>query len=49
MLKNARNHTTDGLSYDGCSCHNTKAQKRPSKKAAKKREQKAWRSEAGLR
>lgn len=35
MLKNGRSCATDGLAYDGCSCCNTPASRRRSKKSAK--------------
>jgi hypothetical protein len=46
MLRGGKNNTLKGLSYNGCSCHNSKAAHRKAKKPAKLREEKAWRKEA---
>lgn len=43
MLKSGRSDATRGLHYDGCSCCNTKAQRRASKKSVKRKEARAWR------
>ena len=45
MLRGGKNATLRGLSYNGCSCHNTKASHRKAKKHAKIQEEKIWRKE----
>jgi hypothetical protein len=49
MLKSGRSrkHSVKGCSFDGCSCHNTKAQRRAGKRPAKRREERAWRAQEG--
>lgn len=42
MLRGGKNDTTTGLIYDGCSCHNSKADHRKAKKSAKAKERRAW-------
>lgn len=39
MIKNGRSRATHGLSFDGCSCHNSKRKRRKSVHTAKRREQ----------
>lgn len=46
MLKSGRTQAK-GCSFDGCSCHNTKDQRRKGKRPAKRAEERAWRKEAG--
>ena len=46
MLRGGKNDTTTGLSYDGCSCHNSKADHRKAKKSAKRRERDQWKRDA---
>lgn len=46
MLRGGKNDTKTGLSYDGCSCHNSKAYHRKAKKSAKGRERKQWQRDA---
>lgn len=46
MLRGGKNDTKTGLSYDGCSCHNSKADHRKAKKSAKGRERKQWERDA---
>lgn len=38
MIKNGRSRATHGLSYDGCSCHNSKRKRRKSVHTAKRQE-----------
>lgn len=47
MLKSGRSiaHAVKGCSYLGCSCHNSRAQRRAGKRPAKRREQREWRKE----
>lgn len=50
MVKSGRTmlQATKGCSFSGCSCHNTKAQRRYGKKAVKQAERRALHREAGL-
>jgi hypothetical protein len=50
MLRGGKNLTRawDGLSYGGCSCHNSKREHRKAKKSVKQAEKKAWKKEYGL-
>jgi hypothetical protein len=41
MLTNGRSCAVDGLSLNGCSCHNRPAARRKAKKSAKAKEKKA--------
>jgi hypothetical protein len=47
MLRGGKNGTKawSGLSYGGCSCHNTKAEHRKAKKAVKQAEKKFWKKD----
>ena len=45
MLKNGRTIQHKCGSYQGCSCHNTKAARRTAKRGIKAREAAAWRRE----
>lgn len=45
MVKNGRTDMHKCGSFLGCSCHNTKAVRRKSKKAAKATEKRRWRRE----
>lgn len=44
MLKSgrARSAAVKGCSFDGCSCHNSKAARRKGKRPAKRAEKRAW-------
>lgn len=46
MLKNGRSDATRGLHTDGCSCCNTRAERRAAKKAVKAKEKASWKREA---
>jgi hypothetical protein len=45
MLKNARTASTTYLSNAGCSCCNTKQERRTAKHTAKRREARAWKKD----
>lgn len=47
MLKSGRaaHGATRGCTYDGCSCHNTKDQRRKGKRSAKRAEERSWRAD----
>lgn len=45
MLSNGRSNATHGLSFNGCSCHNTPNARRKAKHSAKTRERDAVRRE----
>lgn len=45
MLRSGRNGGFDGLTYGGCSCHNTKAEHRKAKKSVKVAEKKQVRQQ----
>lgn len=47
MLKNGRtmDRATKGCSFQGCSCHNSKAARRKGKKGVKQAEKRAWRKD----
>jgi hypothetical protein len=38
MLKNGRSDATRGLHFDGCSCCNTRAERRAAKRGVKRKE-----------
>jgi len=48
MLRGGKNDTYKGLSYGGCSCHNTKAAHRKAKRIAKRKEARAWKTEYNI-
>jgi hypothetical protein len=50
MLKSARakDGGVSGCSFDGCSCHNKKRERRKGKHAARQDEKRQWRREEGL-
>jgi hypothetical protein len=41
MVKNGASNACDGLTYDGCSCHNDKGTRRRGKRPAKRRDERA--------
>ena len=45
MVKNGRSDATKQFCYDGCSCHNSKAQRRKGKRPAKRSDERAGRQE----
>lgn len=49
MVKSGRAHSggVRGCSYNGCSCHNSKEQRRKGKRSAKRAEERQWRREEG--
>lgn len=49
MLRGGKNDGFNGLSYGGCSCHNSKADHRKAKKSVKQQEKKTWKAENDLR
>lgn len=42
MLNNSRSNRYGGLTYAGCSCHNSKQDRRKVKHSMKRREQRQW-------
>ena len=50
MLKSgrAKGRGTEGCNFDGCSCCNTKAERRKGKRPAKRAENRQWRKENNL-
>jgi hypothetical protein len=48
MMLKRNGQGTKGCSFDGCSCHNTKDQRRKGKRPVKRAEERAWKREAGL-
>lgn len=45
MVKNGRSGATNGLSFDGCACHNSRNARRKARHSAKRREDRAVRRE----
>lgn len=46
MLRNGRSKGDWGLRYLGCSCHNSKRERRAVKHANRQREKRAWKADA---
>lgn len=49
MLRGGKNDGWNGLSYGGCSCHNSKTDHRKAKKSVKAAEKRSWQKENEVR